>query len=243
MGTDTYANILGIQTWHRGRKYLAISAACFFTFLSNYVTLALGPILVQIVQEYNISFTKAGYLISMNVLALGLGNLFWIPVAAKYGKRPVYIVAAGIFFLSSIGSAVAKSYGTQMLARVVQGFGASCSEALGPAVVADLFFVHERGMWVGFYILCFTFGTSLGSIFAGLIANATTNWRWVLWEDAIIIGTMFTYLCMFLPETNFKRPTENETGEGLEPSLLPAIQARANSSWLKSLSLTGWYDR
>ncbi|KEF57343.1 uncharacterized protein A1O9_05260 [Exophiala aquamarina CBS 119918] len=235
-------NTRNVQTWHLWRKYLALFASCFFVFLSNYVTLGISPILLNVVQEYNIDFTKAGYLISFQILSLGLGNLFWIPVAAKYGKRPVLILASCLFFVCSVWSAVAKTYGSQFGARFIQGFAASCSEALGPAVVADLFFVHERGLWMGAYILMFTVGSSCGGIFAGLIANASPNWRMVLWANSILAGVLFLTMCLFASETNFERPPENEMGEGLEPSELPAIRARANSSWLKSLSLTGWYD-
>lgn len=38
-----------------------------------------------------------------------------------------------------------------LIIRILQGFGSSASETVVPAVVGDLFFVHERGRWMVCY--------------------------------------------------------------------------------------------
>jgi xanthine/uracil permease len=48
-------------------------ATCFFVFMSNYITATISPILVPIIVEFDISVTKATYLITCNILTLGLG--------------------------------------------------------------------------------------------------------------------------------------------------------------------------
>ena len=193
-------------------------------------------------EEFEVSSTKISYLITFNILFLGIGNLFWVPLSLKIGKRPVLLLCSAIFFASSIWSAEAKDWGSLFGARIVQGFGASASEALGPAVVADLYFLHERGAKVGFYTFMIGGGSTLGGVFGGLVAQANQNWRWVFWMNAILTGACFLNIFLFLAETNFERPSENETGEGLDESHLAAIQARANPSWIKSIGVT-WYDR
>ncbi len=193
--------------------------------------------------DFNITFTKAGYLITVNLLFLGLGNLFWIPLSEKIGKRPVLIACSGLFFVSTIWAAASRSWGSLFGARIVQGFAASVSEGLGPVIVADVYFLHERGLWVGVNLLTFTVGTSLGGIFSGLIANATPNWHWVYWHQVFLTGMLFLVIVLFQAETNFDRPPENESGEGLPASQLAAIRARVKSRWIKSLSVTLWYNR
>lgn len=215
----------------------------FFVFMSSYVTTAISPILLPVITDLEINLDQASYLITLNVLLLGLGNLFWIPLAQKIGKRPVMIMCTLVFFVSSIWSAVAKSYGSLLAARCIQGFGASSSEALGPAIVADLFFVHERGLWMGFFQLMFCVGTALGAVFSGLVADATTDWRWVFWKNVILTGVLFLFTILFQAETNFRRPPETESGEGLPESQLPAIRARSTATWTQSLSVTSYYDR
>ena len=231
-----------VQTWSTWRKHLALLTTCFFVFLSNYITASIAPIYVPIIEHFEVSVTKASYLITFNILFLGIGNIFWIPLSRKIGKRPVLILSTAIFFSSSIWAAVAHSWGSLFGARIVQGFGASSSEALGPSVVADLYFLHERGAKVGFYTFMIASGSALGGLFAGFVAHSTPNWRWVFWMNAILTGVNFLLSVFFQAETNFERPPEYENGEGLDPSQLADIRARANSAWLKSLSVTSWYD-
>jgi MFS family permease len=187
--------------------------------------------------------TKGSYLITFNILFLGLGNVFWVPLSLKVGKRPVLIASSAIFFASSIWSARAQTWGSLLGARIVQGFGASSSEALGPAIVADIYFLHERGAMVGVYTYMIAGGSVFGGIFAGLVANANSDWRWVFWMNAILTGVCFLATVLFQAETNFERPPECETGEGLEESQLLVIRAGSNTSWATSLSVTSWYNR
>ncbi|KAK4936593.1 hypothetical protein LTR10_022580 [Elasticomyces elasticus] len=210
--------------------------------MSNYITVSISPIFNTIVTNFNITATQGSYLLTLNLLLLGLGNPFWIPLSEKIGKRPVLIACSGLFFVSTIWAAVAKSYGSLLGARLVQGFAASASEGLGPVIVADVYFLHERGLYIGINILLFTLGTSLGGIFSGLIANATTNWHWVYWHQVFLTGALFLGTVLFQAETNFDRPLDNEFGEGLPASQLAHLRARAKSSWIKSLGVTSWYN-
>ncbi|KAJ9609082.1 hypothetical protein H2200_006853 [Cladophialophora chaetospira] len=220
-----------------------MGTTCLFVFLSNYITASLTPILVPIVKDFEVSVTKGSYLITFNILFLGIGNLFWVPLSLKTGKRPVLLLCSFIFLMGSVWSCVAQSWGSLLGARILQGFGASSSEALGPTVVADLYFLHERGAKVGFYTLMIAGGSALGGIFAGLIANANANWRWVFGMNTILTGINFICCALFQAETNFNRPAENESGEGLDASALAAIRSRTNGSWFRSLGVMSWYDR
>lgn len=232
------------QTWSPWRKDFAFATNSFFVFLSNYITASITPILVPIVKDFGIDFTQASYLITFNILFLGIGNLFWVPLSLKIGKRPVLVLCAAIFFASSIWAAVAGSYGSLLGARIVQGFGASASEALGPSVVADLYFLQERGFRIGFYTFAIGGGSAIGGIFAGLVSEANpANWRMVFWMNVALTGACFLFTLLFQAETNFKRPHDHESGEGLDNSELPAIRAQAKPSWVRSLTFTGWYDR
>jgi MFS family permease len=229
-------------TWSSLRKHTAFIIISF-VFFSNYSTASLSPAIVPLIHAFDITPQKASYLNTFNILFLELGNLFWVPLALKLGKRPVLITCLVIFFGSCIWNAVAKSWGSMLGARILQGFGASASEALGPAIVADLFFVHERGAKVGFYGIMIAGGSSLGGIFAGLVIGANPNWRWIFWMDSIVVGTCLVLTILFLPETNFKRPAESEISEGTASAIVKPNGGRSNYSWRNALSVTGYYDR
>jgi MFS family permease len=84
----------------------------------------------------------------------------------------------------SVVCAKIKSYHGFVAARVIAGFaGASC-EGLTVAISADLFFVHERGWWMGLYVISLCAGPSLGSIWSGFIIE-NLGWRWHFWVGSI----------------------------------------------------------
>ncbi|KAF2102510.1 MFS general substrate transporter [Rhizodiscina lignyota] len=228
-------------SWSTARKHMAFVSISFFVFLSNYTLASITPGFLGIVEEFGVTITKATYLLTTQILSLGVGNLFWIPLSLKFGKRPICIISSAIFFAACVWSAKAGSYGSLLGARIIQGFGASSSEALGPAIVADLYFLHERGKMVGIYTFMIASGAAFGGIFAGLAVHNSGDWRWAFWMDSILTGTCFLFITLFQSETNFRRPIESETGEGMD-----AMSAQSTTpsqySWVRSLALWGWYD-
>lgn len=123
--------------------------------------------------------------------------------------------------------------------RIIQGFGASASEALGPAIVADLFFVHQRGYYNGWYGIMIAGGSSLGGVFGGLVYHANPNWRYVFWMDSACVGFCFLCNTLFLAETSYHRP---ESSEGIGGPQL-AERPKSKFSLRKALSVTGWHDK
>ena len=59
-------------------------------------------------------------------------------------------------------------------------FMGSSTEALAAAVVPDLFFLHERGYWMGIYTLFLSAGAALGAIISGFVITGV-GWRWNFW--------------------------------------------------------------
>jgi len=54
--------------------------------------------------------------------------------------------------VTDIWMAAAKSYGSFLAARLVNGFGTGANETMLPLVIADMFFLHERGKFIGIYL-------------------------------------------------------------------------------------------
>lgn len=54
---------------------------------------------------------------------MGLANLFWMPFALCFGKRPVVIVAMAMFLGGIVWSCVAPGYNSLLGSRVFASFG------------------------------------------------------------------------------------------------------------------------
>ena len=83
---------------------------------------------------------------------MGYSNFIIIPCADIFGRRNTLLVCALLSFASCIWSATAKSYGSFFGARALTGTGASANESIMNVVVADIYFLHERGKFVGSYL-------------------------------------------------------------------------------------------
>jgi MFS family permease len=53
------------------------------------------------------------------LITLALGPVLWVPIANRYGRRPIWLISvigAGLF---NMGCALSQSYGANMACRVV----------------------------------------------------------------------------------------------------------------------------
>ena len=118
--------------------------------------LAAGPTLaiVQTAQDFFPNFKETGlesaiaktaYFFNCTALFQGLGNLFWMPIITKYGRRPAYVTAFSLYTITAIWCAVGGGYANFLVARIFMGIAAGAGECLAPITIADIFFLHERG--------------------------------------------------------------------------------------------------
>lgn len=105
-----------------------------------------------------------------------------------------------ITLVSSIACAVAKTYGVQVFTRMLQGFGASGAVAVGAGSIADVFFLHERGVYNGIWIATTQSGPFVAPMITGVVIQAA-GWRWSLWLMTIVAGFFLLLMFCFLPET------------------------------------------
>lgn len=64
-----------------------------------------------------------------------------------------------------------------MAARIIDGLGAAANETLGPMLVADMFFLQDRGFWNGFYFFSLFCSCAMAPIIGGYIASSPLGWR------------------------------------------------------------------
>lgn len=89
---------------------------------------------------------KVAYFFTSTALTQGVGNLLWMPLANKYGRRPIYIFSFFFYLVCAIWTAFTTSYASFLTARIIMGFFAGAGECLAPLSIADVFFLHQRGL-------------------------------------------------------------------------------------------------
>ncbi|KAK7472310.1 hypothetical protein VKT23_000430 [Stygiomarasmius scandens] len=188
-------------------KYTTLALVSMLAFLATLNVAIINPAVVPLSTEFSITHVVGTYQTTIAIGTSSLGPLLFTPLANIYGRRPAYLLSILIGFASAVGSASAKTYGTLIAARVINGFGPSAALALGAGTVTDLFFVHQRGKAMGIFTLMLTSGGHLAPIVGGYVAR-DSGWRWCFWTGAIMNGGFFIICLFLLPETLFDRPRD-----------------------------------
>lgn len=208
---------------------------CFFTVLATFNSSNFTVAVQPLAAEFGQSPTRIGYLVCFNVLWLGVGNLVWVPLSRVVGKRPVYLVSLLLFIGTNVWSFEAHSYGSLLSARIVSGFAASAADATVPSLVADLFFIHERGHCMMIFHMSLSIGFFLGPLICAYITQ-TVGWRWTCGLLAIAGGITFLIGIVTIHETHYPARTQ----EALERPGDSYPPKRQTTQWL---SLTIGYNK
>lgn len=99
------------------------------------------------------------------------------------------------------------------------GTEAAANESIMGIVVADMYFLHERGSYMGAYFWCYFIGLFVGPIISGAIAN-DISWRWFFWVCAIAQALNMVGLLFLFPETRrlYPRLERAPTQENKDPA-------------------------
>ncbi|KAF5015539.1 hypothetical protein F66182_13095, partial [Fusarium sp. NRRL 66182] len=108
--------------------------------------------------------------------------------------------------LGAIWLARTQSTSDSIWNQLFVGISESCAEANVQLSLSDLFFEHQRGTFLGVYVLATSVGTYLGPLIAGFVADSNLGWRWIGWMAVVISGATIVVLYFTLEETLFDRP-------------------------------------
>lgn len=86
----------------------------------------------------------------------------------------------------------------------LNGIGAGPAETIQPAVIADIFFLHDRGKWNTLYWVVYMGSLMVAPIISGAMA-AHVGWRNFWWLNVALIGLSFTMVVFMFPETKWHR--------------------------------------
>ena len=137
------------------------------------------------------SSTAVTGLVTAYFVGLGLGTIFYGPLADHWGRRGTMRLGLGIYFVGALLAAVAPNLPLMFLARGIWGVGAAGPRVVALAVVRDRFegddMSKTMSSLMAIFILVPIFAPALG---AAVLVVAPWRWLFVLcavWACAIAI--------------------------------------------------------
>ncbi|MBR4756321.1 MAG: sugar porter family MFS transporter [Bacteroidales bacterium] len=136
-----------------------------------------------------------------------IGALTAGSAADRYGRKPLMVLAAFIFVVSSIGTGAFNSFGGFLAARFVGGIAIGIASGLSPMYIAEAAPASIRGKLVTLNQLTIVIGILAAQIVNWRIAgthdtlwNTESGWRWMFWATAFP-AALFLILAFVIPES------------------------------------------
>lgn len=195
--------------WTKRRKTIVATLLLLSVFSGNMMAAELSPALLLIEEEQNIPLATLNQGISVMFLMFGWSNLLWSPLATTYGRRPIFLIGAIGMLGCAIWTAYVKTAAEWYANRFLMGSFYGVLETLIEVGLADMYFAHERGFYIGLYTWTLMGTPFLGSVPAGYIA-VNLGWRWIQYIASMIGAACLIGMFFFLEETMFYRPPTQE---------------------------------
>lgn len=150
-----------------------LTAAAFLVFAQAFMV---APILPRLAQLFRADVGIVGLAVPGYLVPYGVVTLLWGPLADRFGRRPVILVALASFTALTAATVTSPSVSWFIAWRVGAGAVASGIVPVGLALIGDLFAYSERGRAVGWLFGGMAGGMAVGST-AGALAEPAVGWR------------------------------------------------------------------
>jgi MFS family permease len=82
------------------------------------------------VLDLNVTYAQLNQAMSVNYVGLATGCVLFIPLAKKFGRRPIYIVSTAIMLATSFWTSRLESLAELYVANLLQGLAGATNETI-----------------------------------------------------------------------------------------------------------------
>jgi multidrug resistance protein len=211
-------------SWSPTRKTFILILSSAVTMLSAYTAGAYSMPYEELRRKWNIGAVSFNTGITTWGVGFGAAPMFLAPLSELNGRRPVFVFSGCLMTVALLGCALTESFAGMLVARFFVGVGSSTFATMVGGVVSDIYHTEERNAPMAIYSGAALFGTGLGPLISGFIAEYTL-WRWVFYVQAIVGGILTAAVILLFKETR--------------GSVLLSRRARALNKYYEEMELAG----
>lgn len=174
------------------------------------------PSLPHLARDLAASAAQIQLTISVFLVGLCIGMLFYGPLSDRFGRRPLLLGGIALYVVASIGCALATSAEQLLLCRGLQALGGAAASVLARAMVRDLFPLQQAARVLSLMHLV----TMLATLVAPLLGSYLMQVAG--WRSIFVFLLSFAALCALAV---FLRVPETHRGEARGQSLGSAFGA------------------
>ncbi|MFC2591708.1 MAG: DHA2 family efflux MFS transporter permease subunit, partial [Corynebacterium matruchotii] len=160
------------QAW---RALLALCIGFFMILLDQTIVAVATP---DLQTELGASLNQVVWVTSIYLLFFAVPLLVTGRLGDRYGQRNIYLIGMVIFTISSLACGLSPTVEILIIARAIQGIGASLITPQTMSVINRIFPRHRRGAAMGMWGVVAGLASLAGPILGGIIVSAI-GWEWI----------------------------------------------------------------
>jgi MFS transporter, SP family, arabinose:H+ symporter len=167
----------------------------------GYDTAVISGAIVFMKEQFSLSPLMEGWVVSCALIGCIAGVSFAGILSDRYGRKRGLLLAALIFTISSVGTAIPRTITEFIAARFLSGVAVGLASMLSPVYIAEIAPAHIRGRLVAINQLAIIFGMLVTYVVNWMLVDiGPTNWRW-MFASAAVPSAVFFIALLFVPET------------------------------------------
>ena len=219
---------------HETQHSLLLPLAAASLLLSSSVTTMLGPLLVDLVDEFDTSIAVTGQLTTITSLAWAFSAVFAGPFSDRYGRKPLLLLGIGLGAIGSLGAALSPSLLWLIVARFVTGLGGMVPPAI-MTTLGDVYPSDRRGRIIGLIVGISGLGPVVAVPLLALLASVF-GWRSAFFVAATSLGILLVALTLWFPHTLGSDSARLEFRRRIvHPALLPETRRLLAANFLSRI--------
>src|SRR5277367_5810634 len=168
--------------------------------LDGFDVLAISFASPGIAREWGIDRAALGFVLSMELIGMGLGSILLGGVADKIGRRRTLLGCLTVMAIGMVMATQARSVYSLSVWRVVTGFGIGGMLTAINAVSAEFSNARRRSLNVSLMAIGYPIGAVAGGSIAAMLLKQG-DWRSVFWFGAAATAFYIPLVFLMVPES------------------------------------------
>ncbi|MBL8365814.1 MAG: MFS transporter, partial [Comamonas sp.] len=161
---------------------------------SHFFHMLLPPLFPWLIQEFHLSYSELGLLVSVFFVISGVGQALAGFVVDRVGARPVLFLALCCFTLAALAAGFAQGYTGLMLAAALAGLGNAPFHPVDFTILNKRVSPQRLGHGFSVHGISGNLGWAAAPVFLAGIATATGSWRTAALAAAVLAGSVLALL-------------------------------------------------